>query len=215
MILRLGYAPTGARNRPATGAGSGLEADKLSRKHMEAYYHGYFDPIAKALGPLFGKSLRYVVMDSWEAGMQNWTEEMIGEFRRRRGYDPTPYLPVLTGYVVQSADVSDRFLWDFRRTLADMWAEYHYGAMAGMLKQRGLGIYAEAAGVSLEIPEDTLLNKREVDIPMGEFWLGRMHPPLMYYQDVRGAASATHVYGKTLVAAESFTGGGYESPFTL
>jgi hypothetical protein len=215
LILRLGYAPTGARNRPATGAGSGLEADKLSRKYMEAYYHGYLDPIAKTLGPLFGKSLRYVMMDSWEAGMENWTDKMMSEFRTRRGYDPTPYLPVLTGYVVQSADVSDRFLWDFRRTLADMWAEYHYGTMTDMLKQHGLGTYAEAAGVSLEIPEDTLLNKSRVTIPMGEFWLGKMHPPLMYYQDVRGAASASHVYGKTLVAAESFTGGGYEAPYTL
>jgi hypothetical protein len=37
----------------------------------------------------------------------------------------------------------------------------------------------------------------------------------MYYQDVRGAASAAHVFGKTIVAAESFTGGGYESPYTL
>jgi len=214
-ILRMGYVPTGARNRPATGAGSGLEADKLSRPYMEAYVHGYLDPIAEALGPLFGKSLRYVVMDSWEAGMQNWTDEMIGEFRRRRGYDPTPYLPVLTGYVEQSADVSDRFLWDFRRTLADMWADYHYGTLTDMLHRHGMGTYAEAAGVSLEIPEDTLLNKSRVDIPMGEFWLGKMHPPLMYYQDVRGAASAAHAYGKPLVAAESFTGGGYESPFTM
>jgi hypothetical protein len=32
---------------------------------------------------------------------------------------------------------------------------------------------------------------------------------------VRGAASAAHVYGKPVVAAESFTGGGYESPFAL
>ena len=32
---------------------------------------------------------------------------------------------------------------------------------------------------------------------------------------MRGAASAAHVYGKNLVAAESFTGGGYESPYTL
>ena len=44
---------------------------------MEAYYHGYFDPLAKALGPLFGKRLRYVMMDSWEAGTKNWTDEMI------------------------------------------------------------------------------------------------------------------------------------------
>jgi hypothetical protein len=215
MIQRLGYVPTGARNRPATGPGSGLEADKLSAKHMEAYFHGYLDPIAKQLGPLFGRRLQYLVMDSWEAGMQNWTDEMVDQFRRRRGYDPTPYLPVMTGYVVDSADVSDRFLWDFRRTLADMWAEYHYGTMTRLLEERGMGTYAEAAGVSLEIPEDTLLNKKQVTIPMGEFWVRDLHPRLMYLQDVRGAASAAHVYGKPLTAAESFTGGGYESPFTL
>ena len=214
-ILRLGYSLTGAKNRPATPAGSGYEADKLSRKHMEAYYHGYFDPIAAKLGPLFGTSLRYVMMDSWEAGTNNWTDEIAGEFRRRRGYDPTPYLPVLTGHVVDSADVSDRFLWDFRRTLADLWADAHYGTMAEKLREKGLGIYAEAAGVSLEMPEDTLLNKSKVEIPMGEFWVRDLHPRLMYLQDVRGAASAAHVYDKPLVGAESFTGGGYESPFTL
>jgi len=214
-ILRMGSSLTGAKNRPAPPSGSGYEADKLSPKHMEAYYHGYIDPLAEALGPLFGKSLQYVLMDSWEAGYQNWTQDMIDEFERRRGYDPTPYLAALTGRVVESADVSDRFLWDFRRTLADMWAEYHYGVMADLLGRHSVGIYAEAAGVSLEIPEDTLLNKSKVAIPMGEFWVGKMHPPLMYYQDVRGAASASHVYGKTLVAAEAFTGGGYEAPYTL
>ncbi|GAJ16236.1 unnamed protein product, partial [marine sediment metagenome] len=214
-ILRMGYSLTGAKNRPATPAGLGYEVDKLSRKHVEAYYHDYLYPIAKSLGPLFGKSLRYVLMDSYEAGMQNWTDEMIGEFRKRRGYDPSPYLPALAGRVVESADVSDRFLWDFRRTLADMFADCHYGTMTELLQKRGLGTYAEAAGVSLEVPEDTLLNKSKVSIPMGEFWVRDLHPTLMYYQDVRGAASASHVYGKILVAAESFTGGGYEKPYTL
>ena len=214
-VLRLGYSLTGAKNRPATPAGSGYEADKLSRAHMESYYHGYFDPLRQALGPLFGKSLRYVMMDSWEAGTNNWTDQLAAEFRRRRGYDPTPFLPALTGRVVESAEASDRFLWDFRRTLADLWADAHYGTMAEKLREHGVGIYAEAAGVSLEMPEDTLLNKSKVEIPMGEFWVRDLHPRLMYLQDVRGAASAAHVYGKPLVAAEAFTGGGYESPFTL
>ncbi len=214
-ILRLGYSLTGAKNRPATPEGSGFEADKLSARHMEAYYHGYFDPLEKALGPLFGRSLRYVMMDSWEAGTNNWTDELAAEFKRRRGYDPTPWLPVLTGRVVGDAELSDRFLWDFRRTLADLWADAHYGTMAAKLREKGIGIYAEAAGVSLEMPEDTLLNKSKVEIPMGEFWVRDLHPRLMYLQDVRGAASAAHVYGKKLVAAEAFTGGGYESPATL
>ncbi len=214
-VLRLGYSLTGAKNRPATPAGSGWEADKLSRKHMESYYHGYFDPLRQALGPLYGKSLRYVMMDSWEAGTNNWTDELAEEFRARRGYDATPWLPALTGRVVGDAGRSDRFLWDFRRTLADLWAEAHYGTMADKLRADGIGIYAEAAGVSLEMPEDTLLNKSKVEIPMGEFWVRDLHPRLMYFQDVRGAASAAHVYGKPLVAAEAFTGGGYESPAML
>ncbi|HEY2760548.1 MAG TPA: glycosyl hydrolase, partial [Pirellulales bacterium] len=214
-IQRFGYSLTGAKNRPAPATGSGYEVDKLSRKHVESYFHGYIDPLATTLGPLFGKSLRYVTMDSWEAGMQNWTDEMLVEFRKRRGYDPTPYLPTLSGRVLDSGELSDRFLWDFRRTLADMFAENHYGTMAQLLHDRGIGLYAEAAGVSMEVIEDTLLNKSQVDIPMGEFWVRALHPELQYFVDVRGAASASHAYGKPLVATESFTGGNYESPFTL
>jgi len=214
-ILRLGYSLTGAKNRPAVASGLGYEVDKLSRKHTESYLRGYTDPLAQALGPLYGKSVRYVLLDSWEAGMQNWTDEMLSEFRQRRGYDPTPYLPILTGRIVTSPEVSDRFLWDFRRTLADMFADNHYKVAADFLRQRGIGTYGEAAGVSLEILEDTLLNKKQLDIPMGEFWMRDLHPSSMYYEDVRGAASASHVYGKTLVATESFTGGGYESPYSL
>jgi len=214
-ILRLGYSLTGAKNRPAVPAGLGYEADKLSRKHTESYLAGYTDPLAQALGPLYSKSLSYVLLDSWEAGMQNWTEEMLSEFRQRRGYDPAPYLPALAGRVVISAEVSDRFLWDFRRTLADMFADNHYKVASEFLRQRGISTYGEAAGVSLEIPEDTLLNKKHLDIPMGEFWARDLHPSSMYYEDVRGTASAAHVYGKTLVATESFTGGGYESPYSL
>lgn len=214
-VMRFGYSLTGAKNRPAVPAGLGYEVDKLSRKHLEEYLRGYTDPLARALGGLYGKSLSYVLLDSWEAGMQNWTEEMLSEFRRRRGYDPRPYLPALAGRVVGSNEVSDRFLWDFRRTLADMFAENHYGAATEFLHRQGIKTYSEAAGVSLEIPEDTLLNKKQVDIPVGEFWMRDLHPPAMYYVDVRGAASAAHVYGKNIVAAESFTGGGYESPFAL
>ncbi len=213
-VMRMGYSLTGARNRAGTGGGLGLEVDKLNAKDVEAYFHGYMDPIKQALGPLVGASLRYMVMDSWEAGMQNWTDDMIAQFTRRRGYDPRPYLPVLAGRVVGSADLSDRFLWDFRRTIVDLLAEAHYGTMARLLKENGMGLYSEAPGVSMEILEDTLLTKSQVDVPMGEFWLGRMHPAPEYYVDVRMAASTAHAYGKRFVATESFTGGGYDSPAT-
>ncbi|MBN1107788.1 MAG: hypothetical protein JXA55_03425, partial [Bacteroidales bacterium] len=116
---------------------------------------------------------------------------------------------------VANSEISDRFLWDFRRTLADMFAENHYKAITDYLHKQGVKTYSEASGVSLEILEDALLCKKYVDIPMGEFWRGTMHPDLMYYQDVRGAASAAHIYGKKIVGAEAFTGGAFDSPFTL
>ena len=194
-------------------AGSGYEVDKLSAKYVQQYFHGYMDPIQQCLGDLTGSTLQYMTMDSWEAGMQNWTDEMIAELQRRRGYDPTPYLPVLAGHVVESADISDLFLWDFRRTLADMFADNFYGIMDNELHKIGMRAYSEASGVALEIPEDTLLNKSHIDIPMAEFWVHALHPESMYYVDVRGAASAADVYGKPIVATESFTAGG-TSPLT-
>ncbi|HKP15655.1 MAG TPA: glycosyl hydrolase [Gemmatimonadaceae bacterium] len=214
-VMRFGRSLTGAKNRPAVPAASGYEVDKLNRAHVEAYLRDYTAPIAGALGPLYGKSLRHVLLDSWEAGIQNWTDDMIAAFRTRRGYDPIPFLPALAGRVVESADASDRFLWDFRRTLVDMFAEEHYGTATEFLHKQGLQTYSEASGVSLEPLEDVLLSKKQVDIPMGEFWFRSLHPWNMYYVDVRGAASAAHVYGKPLVASESWTGGGYDSPYSL
>jgi hypothetical protein len=215
IILRTGYSLTGAKNRPPVPSGLGYEVDKLNEDYVREYMEAYMCPLRDALGPLYGRRLQYVLLDSWEAGMQNWTDDMVSEFTSRRGYDPVPYLPALAGYVVQSAEVSDRFLWDFRRTLADMFAENFYGTVTGYLHEEGLQTYGEASGVSLEILEDALLCKKYVDIPMGEFWVRDLHPGPIYYVDIRGAASAAHVYGKTLVAAEAFTGGSYESPSTL
>jgi hypothetical protein len=214
-IMRFGYSLTGSKNRPAVPSGLGYEVDKLSRENTISYLKGYTDPIREALGSLYGSGLRNVLLDSWEAGMQNWTDKMIPEFKARRGYDPTPFLPAMAGRIVGNPEISDRFLWDFRRTLADMFAENHFSTVTEYLKKQGISTYGEVSGVSLEILEDALLSKKYVDIPMGEFWFRSLHPDLMYYQDIRGAASSSHVYGKRVVAAESFTGGGFESPWSL
>src|SRR5260221_13809884 len=96
----------------------------------------YLDNYKSAVGPLMGKrGLRYVINDSWEAGSQNWTDNMIAEFTKRRGYSPVPWLPVLTGRVVQSAEASDNFLWDLRKTIADLTADEHYGQIEDSLHE--------------------------------------------------------------------------------
>jgi hypothetical protein len=220
-ILRLGYSLTGHKNGPASREATGYEVDKLSPKHVRSYMETYLGQVSEAAGPHFGKSLRYLLMDSWEAGVENWTDDMVSEFQKRRGYDPTPFLPVLTGRVVDGADASDRFLWDFRRTLADLVAENHYGLATEMLHERKLGLYAEAMGAALPTTADALQTKGLVDIPMGEFWVrppGQGHTP-EHPTDVREAASGAHTYGKTLVAVEAFTTGppmsGWQPPSYL
>src|SRR6185295_17646435 len=103
---------------------TGLEVDKLNRSYVKAYLDNYLGRYEDAVGDLMGKrGLQYVITDSWEAGAQNWTDEMIAEFGKRRGYDMRPWLPVLTGRVVESAEASERFLWDFRKTIADLTVE--------------------------------------------------------------------------------------------
>jgi hypothetical protein len=207
VIARFGYSLTGKKNHPATPEATGFEVDKLNRDHVRSYFDHYVSQAAAAAGEFWGKSFRYLLLDSWEAGTGNWTDDMPAQFRAHRGYDLLKWLPALTGRIVGSADQTDRFLWDWRRTIADLVAENHYAAAAEYLHQHGAGLYAEAVGTNRPTLADGLQDKGRADIPMGEFWTpaegeteGRN-----YVADVREAASAGHIYGRQIVAAESFT----------
>ncbi len=156
--------------------------------------------VLQEAGPLAGKSLKSVLADSWEAGCLNWTPAMREEFLKRRGYDPLPWLPTLTGRVVGSVDQSDRFLWDFRRVIADLIAENHYGVIQELAHQHGMQFYAEAPGIGMPTVADELQCKARTDVPMGEFWLDGHGSA-----DVKEAASAAHINGLRWAAAESFT----------
>jgi hypothetical protein len=208
VILRLGASLTGATNNPAPEEGRGLEVDKLSAQAVTEYTQEFLDPIEEALGPQVGDVLQYILLDSWEAGLQNWTPRMLVEFEQRRGYDPRPYLPALTGRVVGSAEVTDRFLFDWRHTIADLLADHYYQVVDGVLAERNMGTYGEAAGANNAMLQDALRNKGIVDVPMGEFWTvpepgGEYQPE--HVTDIREAASAAHVHGSSIVAAEAFT----------
>ena len=115
-MLRLGHTPTGKDNHPAPVAGRGLECDKLSKEAADAMFDGLMGKLIADSKPLAGKTLVATHIDSWEVGSQNWTPAFREEFQRLRGYDPLPFLPVMTGRVVDSLEVSERFLWDLRQT---------------------------------------------------------------------------------------------------
>ena len=223
VILRFGYSLLGTTNHPASPEGTGLEVDKLNPDDVKDYFNTYLDNYKDAVGAdLMGKrGLRFVINDSWEAGAQNWTDDMIVEFTKRRGYDPRPWMPVLTGRVVESPRASENFLWDFRETLGEMLADYHYDLLTKMLHERGMGHYGESHEEGRAFIGDGMQVKRSNDVPMAAMWTQRPdvnNDQPGYNADVRESASVAHIYGQNLVAAESMTarsGAWAWSPATL
>jgi hypothetical protein len=205
----MGYSLTGRRNHPASPEGTGLEVDKLDAEAVKDYFDNYLDQYKDATGGLMGKrGLQYVITDSYEAGHSTWTKNMLAEFARRRGYDMKPWLPVLIGRIVKSTEASEQFLWDFRKTQADLMVENHYDQLTDLLKQRGMGRYTESHEASRAFIGDGMDVKRKADIPMSAMWT----PSVLsggnltgYQADIRESASVAHIYGQNLVAAESLT----------
>lgn len=223
VVLRFGYSLLGITNHPASPAGTGLEVDKLNPDDVSQYMNTYLDNYKSAVGPdLMGKrGLQYVINDSWEAGAQNWTDNLIPEFTKRRGYDPRPWMPVLTGRIIESTEASEGFLWDLRETLGDMLADYHYDLLTKIIHERGMGHYGESHEEGRAFIGDGMQVKRSNDVPMSAMWTQRPgvnHDQPGYNADIRESASVAHIYGQNLVAAESMTAasGAYAwSPATL
>jgi len=210
VVLRFGYSLLGITNHPATAEATGLEVDKLDRRYVKDYFEKYLDSYKETVGPaMMGKKgIRYVINDSWEAGSQNWTDNMIAQFKRLRGYDPVPWMPVLAGEVVESSEASDRFLWDFRKTIADLISDEHYGQLEATLHERGLGHYGESHESGRAFVADGMEVKKFNEIPMSAMWTQtpeQNKEQFGYNADDRESASVAHIYGQNLAAAESMT----------
>ena len=206
-VLRVGFAGSGYVNHPASAHGVGLEVDKLSSAAMDYHFEQYAGRLCRALGPLAGKvttGFNGVLVDSFEVGSQNWTQGFERLFRKRCGYSLFPYLPVFAGHLVGGAEESERFLEDFRRVVADLFAENYAGALAAKCREYGLKLSLEPYG---NCPADNLQYGRRADIPMGEFWSHASNPYLSGDGNARFASFIAHVWGKAICATESFTAG--------
>ena len=219
-ILRVGYAANGKCCHPASKNGVGYESDKLSRSATDLHFDSYIGKLCDILGPRLSGAVEWgfnaVLVDSWEAGSQNWTQGFEKEFAARAGYDIKPWLPVLAGAVVGSVGESERFLSDFRDVLSHMFAENFAGELARKCHERGLKLVVEPYGAFPSSPD---LYCRAADIPMCEFWV----PPAFGLGDrtVKLVAEMAHCRNpRGIVAAEAFTGKPDESrwqqdPFSL
>jgi hypothetical protein len=199
-ILRIGHTSTGKLNVAASAAGRGLEIDKFSPAATQFHFEHVIDRVASDAAAAGAKGPTAVIIDSYEAGMQNWTKDFPVEFQRRAGYAITGYLPALFGRIVGDAGVAERFLFDFRRVQADLMAENYYGRMHQLTRERGMKFYVEGYGAG---NFDELRVAGLSDVPTTEFWT---RTPWTPNRAVKMVSSAAHVYGKPVVGAEAFTG---------
>jgi hypothetical protein len=211
VVLRAGYSLIGIRNHPAPPEATGLEVDKLSARHVRNYFETYLARYATCAGLPVSPTTQIAQgldIDSWEAGAQNWTDEMPAQFAQRRGYALWRWLPALTGRIVNSAAATDAFLFDYRQTLGEMLVDNHHSQIANIARAHGMTVYGESHESGRAFVGDGMDAKRVVDVPMGAMWVGSTNPTAAYDSDLRESASTSHLYGKPYVAAESLTAGG-------
>ncbi|TDG36182.1 glycoside hydrolase family 2 [Pedobacter changchengzhani] len=203
IVLRSGMLPTKVENGPASPEGVGLEVDKMSKEHVASHFDAFLGEIMRRIPAEDRKTWKVTVEDSYETGGQNWTDGMLAKFKANYGYDALPYLPVIRGEVVGSQEMSDRFLWDLRRFIADRVAYDYVGGLRDISHKYGLHTWLENYG-HWGFPGEFLQYGGQSDEIAGEFWsegeLGNI--------ENRAASSAAHIYGKNKVSAESFTAGG-------
>lgn len=206
VIVRYGMLPTGVTNAPASPEGQGLDVDKMNKDAVAHHFKSFMQPIYERIPLQYRKALKYVVADSYEMGSQNWTDGFVKEFKAKYKYDPLPWLPVLSGRIVNSADESNRFLWDIRRMIADKVSYDYTGALRKESNKIGMKLWLENYG-HWGFPGEFLQYGGQSDEVGGEFWaegdLGSI--------EIKAAASAVNIYGKKRVWAESFTAAG--APF--
>jgi hypothetical protein len=199
IVLRVGRTPMGRNNHPAPEEGTGPECDKFSTTALDAHWAGFVQKCIDDAGPLAGKGKTFnnVLIDSYEVGGQNWSENFRAEFQKRRGYDPLKFLPAFTGRVVDSPEISERFLFDVRRTISDLFADNYYGHFKDLCDARGMTASIEP----YTGPYESMQQGAAAEIPMGEFWVDRNN----INSSVKLASSVGHIYGRTVIGAESFT----------
>ncbi|QKJ28531.1 DNA-binding protein [Mucilaginibacter mali] len=200
-IMRIGHTSTGHTNATG-GAGNGLECDKFNPEAARIQFENWFGEAIKHGGPELAKRvLKIFHVDSWECGSQNWSPVFAGEFKKRRGYDLLPYLPLMAGVPVGTVQESEKVLADMRETIAELLVANFYGTMAKLAHEKGCTFSAES--VAPTMVSDGMLHYQLADIPMGEFWF--RSPTHDKPNDMLDAISGGHIYGKNIIQAEAFT----------
>lgn len=212
-IIRFGYTTTGAINSPATLEGEGLECDKMDSKAVAFHFSSFAQKLIDHAGEYNGNTFKFLLLDSWECGLQNWTKVFPNEFKNRRGYDIIPFIPVLCGEIIQDEATSEAFLFDFRKTIAELIEKNYYQQFSELCHQNKLEMHDEVIyGSGMYPPLDVLKANKYADLPMFEFWTGHngTTTTLEYnaskHTSLDFPASAALFYNNNILGCEAYTG---------
>jgi len=201
VIVRIGHTST-AHTNATGGTGKGLECDKFNSTAIKLQFDNWFALAFAKTDPALAKEvLKVFHVDSWECGSQNWSTVFKGEFQKRRGYDLMPYLIAMTGVPINDNNTSEKFLFDIRQTIAELVNDIFYKTLVKLAHEKGCRFSAES--VAPTMVSDGILHYKNVDVPMGEFWLNS--PTHDKPNDMLDAISGAHIYGKNIIQAEAFT----------
>jgi len=200
-IMRFGHTTTTMENRPGGADTRGLETDKFSKEATAFHFQNMLGVVAERAGELTGKTLGFTHVDSWEVGTQNWSKDFAAEFETSHSYSPRSWLPAMTGRVVGSPAASERFLWDVRRTVADLLADNYFGALRTLCHEKGMKLTLQADGPP---GDDPIHFARRADATVANAWpdeklLSRN------FQRAKWNSSAAHLEGMKVTTSEALT----------
>jgi hypothetical protein len=213
QIIRFGYTSTGVKVDPASKGGEGLEADKLDTNAIDLHINSYAKKLIEAAGQYKGNTLKFILMDSWEAQFQTWTKSFAQEFKSRRGYDIRSWIPVLCGETVGSTKLSEAFLFDFRKTIAEMLDQNFYKHFSDLCHENQMEFHGESiyGGWGAYPPSDALKTNEYIDLPMTEFWAADNSNKLLEYKPANKPNYCMPTYSalafnKQIIGSEAYTG---------
>ncbi|MFC2087793.1 glycosyl hydrolase, partial [Bacteroidota bacterium] len=204
VILRFINSNTGQRLISESPNSDGPQIDFFAPEVTIRYLQYVLDKLGISPENASDFVLKYIFFDSMELarGFHAWTDSMRDIFKERQGYDMEKYLPILADWQIN--DVTERFLYDWYKTVSDQFIFSHYFTGREFLKKYNIDFNAEAGGPGPPVwescPVDALKAIGNVTVPCGEFWV--RHRSIFLVKEI---ASGVHIYGKKTVDAESFT----------
>ncbi|HUB79342.1 MAG TPA: glycosyl hydrolase [Bryobacteraceae bacterium] len=174
--------------RAAVGA-EGFVLNHYDRAAIEAHLRAVGDRLAQSFS---GNPPHAIFSDSLEVERSDWTGDFPAEFRKRRGYDLTPYLPALAG------DIGEKTMairHDWGRTLTELANENYLQPLTEWAHRHGTLFRSQTYGT----PPVNLSSNALVDLPEGEGSQWRR------FSATRWASSASHLYGRPVTSSETWT----------